>query len=78
VPTEVKELYTSSPKNQKSVTVIETIIADRREPPLPFITAPSQKIIDNWIAKSLLGMRGLLILLWAILIIRLLYNILIT
>ena len=38
---EVKELYTASPENQKSVTIIETVIADRREPFPPFIIAPS-------------------------------------
>jgi hypothetical protein len=41
VPTEVKELYTSSPKNRKSVTIIETIVADGREPLPPFIITPS-------------------------------------
>jgi hypothetical protein len=39
VPIEVKELYTASPENRKSVTVIETAIADGREPLLPFIIA---------------------------------------
>jgi hypothetical protein len=38
---EVKELYTASPKNRKSVTVIETAIADGREPLPPFVIAPS-------------------------------------
>jgi len=47
VPTKVKELYTSSPKNRKSVTIIKSIIIDRREPPLPFIITPRQKVIDN-------------------------------
>jgi len=41
VPVEVKELYTASPKNWKSITVIETAIADGREPLPPFIIAPS-------------------------------------
>jgi hypothetical protein len=30
-----------SPKNWKSVTIIETIVADGRETPPPFIIAPS-------------------------------------
>jgi hypothetical protein len=41
VPVEVKELYIASPKNRKSVTVIETAIADGREPLPPFVIAPS-------------------------------------
>lgn len=41
MPVEVKELYTASPKNWKSITVIETAIADGREPLPPFIIAPS-------------------------------------
>ena len=40
VPIEVKELYTASPENRKSVTVIETVIADGREPLPPFVIAP--------------------------------------
>jgi hypothetical protein len=47
VPTEVKELYTSSPENRKSVTIIETIITDRREPLPPFIITPGKKIMVN-------------------------------
>jgi hypothetical protein len=41
VPIEVKELYTASPKNRKSVTMIETAIADGREPLPPFVITPS-------------------------------------
>ena len=37
---EVKELYTASPENRKSVTVIKTVITDRREPLPPFVIAP--------------------------------------
>jgi hypothetical protein len=55
VPIEVKELYTASPENRKSVTIIETIQADGREPPPPFIITPGQKIIDNWIRDKLVG-----------------------
>ena len=43
----VKELYTESPENRKSLTVIETVFADRREPLPPFIITPGKKIIDN-------------------------------
>lgn len=55
VPVEVKELYTASPENRKSVTVIETAIADGREPLPPFVIAPGQKIMDNWISEKLIG-----------------------
>jgi hypothetical protein len=55
VPTEVKELYTSSPENRKSVTIIETIIADGREPLPPFVITPGKKIMDNWVAAELVG-----------------------
>jgi hypothetical protein len=52
---EVKELYTASPKNRKSVIVIETAIADRREPLLPFVIASSSNIMDNWVLEKLIG-----------------------
>jgi hypothetical protein len=55
VPTEVKELYTASPENRKSVTIIKTILADRREPLPLFVIAPGKKIMDNWINKKLIG-----------------------
>jgi hypothetical protein len=54
VPSKVKELYTASPENRKSVTVIKTIIANGREPLPPFIIAPGKKIMDNWISKKLI------------------------
>jgi hypothetical protein len=41
VPIEVKELYTASPENRKSVMIIKTIQADGREPPPLFIITPS-------------------------------------
>src|SRR5438045_5677836 len=40
VPIQVKELYTSSPENHKSVTIMETIIADGKEPIPPLIICP--------------------------------------
>jgi hypothetical protein len=56
---EVKEMYTSSPENWKSVTVIETIITDGRDPLPPFIIAPGKKIMENWIAEELVGNESL-------------------
>jgi hypothetical protein len=47
VPTKVKELYTASLKNKKSVTMVKTIIADKRKPLLPFVIAPKKQIMDN-------------------------------
>ncbi len=44
---EYKELYTRSLENHKSLTIIETIYADSREPLLPFIICPKKEIIDN-------------------------------
>ena len=47
IPIEVKELYTASPENRKSVTIIETIYADSREPLSLFVIASGKKIMDN-------------------------------
>ena len=44
---EVIELYIASPKNRKSITVVKTIIADRRKPLPLFVIAPKKQIIDN-------------------------------
>jgi hypothetical protein len=44
---ELKKVYTQSPENRKSVTIIETVYADKREPPPPFIITPGSKIIEN-------------------------------
>jgi hypothetical protein len=41
VPIEIKEMYTASPKNRKSVTIYEAIWADGSNPPPPFIIVPS-------------------------------------
>ena len=40
VPTEVKELYTASPENRKSLTIIKTICADGSTPPPPIVICP--------------------------------------
>jgi hypothetical protein len=55
VPTQAKELYTASPENRKSVTILETIYADGREPLPTFIIAPGVNIMENWVAKELKG-----------------------
>lgn len=43
----VKELYIASPKNRKFITIVETIIANGREPLPLFVIAPTKQIIDN-------------------------------
>lgn len=52
MPKEVKELYTSSPENRLSITVIETINAAGSYIP-PFIILPGQKLMDNWAHPNL-------------------------
>ena len=39
--------------------MIEPIIADRRNLPPPFIIAPGQKIMDNWVHENLVGKEGI-------------------
>jgi len=55
VPTEVKELYTASPENRKSITIIETICADGRPPLPPVDICPVEKIIEDWVYDNLSG-----------------------
>jgi hypothetical protein len=55
VPIEVKELYTTSPENRKSMTIIEAICIDGLEPPPPMIICPRQRIMESWIPDNLLG-----------------------
>ncbi|RKF75139.1 putative sda1 domain protein, partial [Golovinomyces cichoracearum] len=59
VPIEVKELYTASPENRKSVTIIETIRGDGKKTLPPYIIAPGKKIMDNWIASELVVDEGI-------------------
>ena len=40
VPFNVKEIYTASLENRKSIIIIKTIIANGREPLLLFVIAP--------------------------------------
>ena len=47
VPAHVHELYTGSPDNRLSITVIETISAGGNYQP-PFIILPGEKLMDNW------------------------------
>jgi hypothetical protein len=47
MPIEVKELYTTSPENRKSVIIIKTIYIDRHEFLSLFIITSGKKIMDN-------------------------------
>ncbi|RPA91771.1 hypothetical protein L873DRAFT_1866619 [Choiromyces venosus 120613-1] len=47
VPTEVKELYTVSPENRKSLMIIEAICVDGTPPPPPVIICPGEKIMES-------------------------------
>ncbi|RPA90056.1 hypothetical protein L873DRAFT_1795731 [Choiromyces venosus 120613-1] len=55
VPTEVKELYTASLENWKSLIIIEVICADGTPPSPPVIICPGEKIMESWIHKNLTG-----------------------
>jgi len=43
----VKELYIASLENRKSIIIVKTIYANRRDPFPPFIIALKQKIINS-------------------------------
>jgi len=49
VPTQIKELYTASPENRQSLTVIDMICADGSTPQPPVVICPGEKIMENWI-----------------------------
>ena len=48
VPTKLKELCTSTPKNSLPVTIIEIICADGSKPIPPVIICPGVRIIKAW------------------------------
>jgi hypothetical protein len=52
---QVKELYTASPKNRKSMTIIKAICTNRLPPLLLMIICPGQRIIESWIYNNLKG-----------------------
>ena len=55
VPIEIKELYTASPENRKSITIIETISADGSPPLPPVVICPGEKIMEDWVHDNLSG-----------------------
>jgi hypothetical protein len=52
VPVELKELYTASPENRLSVTIIETICADSSKPIPPVIICPGVRIMESWFGPN--------------------------
>ena len=54
-PTDIKELYTASPENQKSITIIETLCADGTPLPPPVIICPGEKVMESWTHDNLTG-----------------------
>jgi hypothetical protein len=57
VPIKVKELYIASPENRKSIIIVKTIYANRRDPLSPFIITLRQKIINSWVLKELVSSK---------------------
>jgi hypothetical protein len=55
VPIHIKELYTASPENRKSVTIMEAISADGKELPPPLIICLGKRIMESWIHDNLKG-----------------------
>jgi hypothetical protein len=54
-PIEVKEMYTSSLENRKSITIIKAISANGREPLPPLVICPGKGIMESWIHNNIKG-----------------------
>ncbi|RPA96091.1 hypothetical protein L873DRAFT_1927354 [Choiromyces venosus 120613-1] len=57
VPLEVKDLYTTSPANRKSLTIIEAICANGSHFPPPVIIYSGEKIMESWVHENLTGAK---------------------
>jgi hypothetical protein len=55
VPIDIKELYTSSPENRKSLTIIEAVFADGSPPPPPAIICPGIRHMEHWFSENMTG-----------------------
>jgi hypothetical protein len=53
------EGYIGTPKNRKSLMIIETISADGRPPIPPVIICPGRKIMESWIQPHLSGREAI-------------------
>jgi hypothetical protein len=62
IPEEVKELYSLSPENRKSVTVIETISYINIKKIPPVIIIPGSIYMESWYRNQIMT-RGELVLL---------------
>jgi hypothetical protein len=50
----IKEMYVGIPENRMSLTVIESISADRKAIP-PVVIVPGKNIMVNWFAENITG-----------------------
>jgi len=55
VPTHISELYSGSPKNGQSLTIIETICVDASTPLLLVVISMGGKIIASWVQDNMTG-----------------------
>ena len=55
VPKSVTKLYTATQGSRKQITVIETVRGDGKQTLPPFIIAPGEHIMENWISEKLIG-----------------------
>jgi len=56
VPIHIKEIYTATPENRKSLTIIECISADGKELP-PCIIIPGEKHMVSWYNDNMTGLE---------------------
>jgi hypothetical protein len=56
VPIHIKEIYTATPENQKSLTIIEYISADGKELPLCIIIL-GEKHMVSWYNDNMTGLK---------------------
>jgi hypothetical protein len=60
VPINIKELYTSSPENRKSITIIEAICADGSPLPPPAIICLGMRHMMHWFSENMTGQELIL------------------
>ncbi|RPA93095.1 hypothetical protein L873DRAFT_1706970, partial [Choiromyces venosus 120613-1] len=59
VPSEVKNLYTASPENHKSLTIIEAICVNGSHHPPPVIICSGVVIMESWVHENLTGAEAI-------------------
>jgi len=55
VPVDVSEAFTPTQGSRKTVTILETIRGDGKNTLPPFIIAPGEKLMRNWVSARLTG-----------------------